>query len=664
MVRVINKIRVPGAPTPVSAIGSLTSNVLNRSSFTKSPMFSPPPDSFNKSTPAPATQTATGTPTTQTQTQTAATQNTQTRTQTSSLGQPNMSYVNSRMARIQKILDDYYSGRDADKINDNAIIGGAAMIQADGTSRDETKSLRQWLDEMEQLRSQQSADTAMKPYQDTMDWLVKNWQQQWGDESVIQPFESRWNNIFGGTVADIQNLPSSTEFLTTFMQNFGLDKIATGEVKPGDYGFDMWKPEYLKKLLEDGANIPGFDSDVTEADTSTEKNFVSFLMDTARSIVPNLGKLDINLDDPMLSAIEKKRFAGAMQLIEQPGMTQAEFEARVAGIMEPIRKQAELSRKQQLGAIGNKLMGRSTIGPSFNRRVDAETEMTEAVLRGQLTTEDVKMRQENMQMGLAALADLNKDKLGAIFQKTGLQNEQAQSVLNFLSDVGKTIAGRIGDEQSFYLNKMGQAKDFFNQNANRLLQEKLGLAGLELNKYEIDTDAGLKKMLNDYQVALQNRGINSQEAQANVQSLLDQWKLSSTFAQMDENKLATIAELAAKGQAGDQQAWATYNGMILEETLKNRGMNNDQANSISQLVQMMYTMDRTEAFNKWAQMNQQRFQTWREEDKQANEGGFLNTVGRIVGMGVGVVAQYLGGKKDSLQTDGSANDNQGGGGDS
>lgn len=643
MVRVIDKIRIPGtttnAPNLTSPLGKSTFSTIG-SLVPKIPTFKPPMATQTATTaPAPTNQRPVQSSQTQTQTTTATSAN-QASSQ-SALADPNQQYNTKRLEAIQIILDNYYRGRDADKINENAMIG-APVLQPDGTMKDEIKSLRQWLDEKEALSSKQTNADVMRPYQDTMDWLIKNWQDQWGDESVIQPFESRWTSIFAGTVADIQNLPSSTEFLTTFMQNFGLDKIATGEVKPGDYGFDMWKPEYLKQLLENGANIPGFDDDITEADTSTEKNFVSFLMDTARSIVPNLGKLDINLDDPMLTAIEKKRFAGAMQLIEQPGMTQEEFETRVKGIMDPIRKQADESRKRQLGAIGNKMMGRSTIGPSFSRRVDAETETTEAVLRGQLLAEDMKMRQENMQMGLAALADLNKDKLGAIFQKTGLQNEQAQSVLNFLSDVGKTIAGRIGDEQSFYLNKMGQAKDFFNQNANRMLQEKLGLAGLELNKYEIDTDAGMKKMLNDYEVALRNRGINSEEARANVQSLLDQYKMSATFAQMDENKLATIAELAAKGQAGDMQAWAQYNGLILEETLKNRGMNNDQANAISQLVQMMFTMDKNEALTKWAQMNQQRFQAWREEDKQANEGGFLNTVGKIVGMGVSAVGSYLG----------------------
>lgn len=455
-----------------------------------------------------------------------------------------------------------------------------------------------WSKELGEKQSEYGVSTSGDQYVNTINDLIKNFSTQWGDKSKVEAFTSEWTDKFGEAFGDLGDF-NSTDFLSNFIKNFGLDKIITNQVDWGDYGFENYSPDFLKQFLDSGSTIPGFDSTTGETDVSNEQSFIQFLMNTAKEMLPSLGEVDFTDDSGILDKATQERFTAAMQLLSQPGMTKQEFETQVSGVMEPLRKSAELQKRSITAETGMRLAGNSTRSVVLNRAVDRDTQMQEAVVRGDLTKADIEMRNQNYQLGVQELGKLSQDQVAAITAKLNVQTTKEGQVLDFLAQVGQIAVGSKETEYSHSENQMKLAQDAWRTQSELTLNKELGMAGLSLDLYKTDTGYDIEKVQTALDLAIKNRQITSTEAIAQANSAIEQYKLAQSFANMDMNQLATMADLAAKAQEGDRQAWGQYQSLLLEEQLKNRGLDIEQSKATAELVYGMWQTDKQTALTMW-----------------------------------------------------------------
>jgi hypothetical protein len=490
-------------------------------------------------------------------------------------------------------------------------------------------------------RSESAVTNGTGTYTDTIDWLVKNFQTGWDKQSTVKPFESEWTSIFGDAFKNLAGSSNSTDFLQQFLKGFGIDKIATGQVNWGDYGFKDYSPDALLKFLEDGSNIPGWDSKTVEgADVKDEQSFIKFIMDAAKTMLPKLDS-DVNLMSDILGGARSEQLKAALQLINQPGMTKEEYTAQVNGIMEPIRQAADSQKRQAEAQAGMVLAGDSTKSMYAKRQIDNNTSVQEASVRGNLTAVDIKMRQENMQYAIATMGSITQSEVDRLKEAANIQGTKNGQVLDFLAKVGGLAVGSKQTEYTAYTDRLNAAQQLYLANADRTLKEKLGIAGISLDLYKTETGLDYDKVSLAYEVALKNRGMNSDEAKAQAASMIEQYKTAAMFAQMDQDKLTKLAQLAAQGQAGDREAWGAYQSMVLEENLKNRGMDITQAQSLAELTFGMWKTDKETALQMWAtKYNAQLQKELKQMEIDSQPSPWLSAVSSLFG-GIGAILPFL-----------------------
>ena len=562
-------------------------------------------------------------------------------------------YTAAEQQRAIKTITDYYAAFLADKpASVNASNYQEWENKVKGSMQSLLDSLHIYGDQFDkQFDCQKTNLTNMNSewevahsgdtYVDTMDWLVTYFQTGWNNESVVKPFESEWTAKFKTAFGDLAGSASSTDFLQTFLKGFGLDKIATDQVNWGDYGFQNYSPDALLKFLADGSNIPSWDSKTVEgADVKDEQSFIKFIMNAAKTMLPQLDK-DVNLMSDILGQARGEQLRAALQLINQPGMTKEEYDAQLNGIMEPIRQAAESQKRGYEAQAGMVLAGASTKSLYMKRQVDNNVNVQQATVAGQLTATDIKMRQENMQYAITTLGSISQSEVDRLVQQANIAGTKNGQVLDFLAKVGQIAVGSKETEYTAYTNRLNAAQQLYLENADRTLREKLGIAGINLDLYKTQTGLDYDKVQLAYEVALKNRGMNSDEAKAQAASMIEQYKMAATFGQMDQDKLTKLAQLAAQAQNGDREAWGAYQSMILEENLKNRGMDIIQAQSLAELTYGMWKTDKETALTMWANKYNGQLQkdlTQMEIDGQPSP--WLQAIGQLFG-GLGAIAGYL-----------------------
>ena len=491
------------------------------------------------------------------------------------------------------------------------------------------------------FRSEYATQHAGDDYLDILNDFIKNWDTSYTNDTTIQPFESEWASIFGDAFGDLADFGSSTDFLQSFVNNFGLDEIITGQVNWGDYGFDNYTPDALLKFLQDGSNIPGFEWKDGDPNVSNEQEFIKFIMDEAKTIRDKVGSFDWTQIFGEVGPEMGERMKAALNLINSPGITQQERDAIIKRNMATVTRDAEAQKREYDLMIGTQLAGQSTKSSYYRRLVDRDVMMARAQVEGDLTELDVNLRQQNYQKGLEELGSISRDKMNAMLESMQIAGTREGQVLNFLAQVGQIAVGSKQTEYQHYENRLKMAQDMYLQNADRMLKEKLGQAELDLKQFDIKTNEGLEKMRTAYQTALQNRGMNIDEAKANADQLLETYKIGQSFAKMDMERLAQLADLAAKAQEGDRQAWGAYNSMMLEERLKNRGMDIEEAQSVSQLAYGIWSTNKQQAMTMWVERYRgqlERDLVQMQLDNQPSP--WLQAVGQLFG-GIGNIIPLL-----------------------
>ena len=525
------------------------------------------------------------------------------------------------------------------------VVDGQAMSLKDARS-----SIEQLKSERKGLYDDWQAQFGDEDrYYETFDWLTTNFSTLWDDVSVVSPFQSEWDNIFADSFADLAGFGSSTEFLAEFMDQFQIEEIATGSVNPEDYGYTQWSPEFVKHLLDNGIDIPGFDFDFNDPNVTAEQQFIGYLMQTAQGILNDLQESEIDFGEGVLGEAHSQRVQAALTLFGNPGYSREEIEAIVKGHMGPIRAEAELQKKKNRLDKGLQLMGDSGAAARLDRLTDQDVRLTEAAFRGDLIEKDGILRQQNMQAGLQALGGIEDTVINAMIDAMGISATREANALNFLSSVGNVAVGSKGTEYGYYTDRLQLAQGHWKDQATLNLTKELELAGLDIQMFDITTDAGIADMQIRVEAALRNRGMDIDEAKANAANMIAQYQLGLSFAEMDIARLATLAELAAKGQQGDRDAWGLYQGMILEENLKNRGFDIQQSGMLADLAFGMWQTDKQTALTMWVEKYRGELQkelAQMEIDNQPSE--WLMAAGSFFG-GVGNLIGFMGGGGDDTQ---------------
>lgn len=541
--------------------------------------------------------------------------------------------IDSATAEIDRI--NKMQGMYRDMTTERRMEERARMQRTLDTAKAEQETL------LNDFRSTYATEHAGDQWLDSLTEIISNWGTQYTDDTTVEPFQSEWANVFGNVFGDLTDFGSSTDFLQSFMNNFGLDEIITGQVNWGDYGFQNYSPDALKKFIESGANIPGYDYDPNDPNITDEQEFIKFSMQTAKDLLAKMNSSAFDKEGGILGKARNTRLEAALKLYTQPGMTEQEKNAILKRNMLTVERDAEQQKRETDYLIGTQLAGQSTKSAYYHRQVDRDVMMARAQAEGDIAEMDVNLRQQNMQKAIEEFGSISRDEMTGILEEMKIQGTKEGQILNYLAEVGRIALGSKDTEYSHYENKLKMAQDFYLQNSDRILREELGKAELDLKQFDITTTAGLEQMRLAYQTALQNRGMNIEEAVANSNQLLETYKIGQSFAKMDMDRLTTMADLAAKAQEGDRQAWGAYQSMMLEERLKNRGMNIDEAQSLAQLTYGIWTTEKQQALTMWVE--RYRGQLERElaqMEIDSRPSPWLQAVGNLFG-GIGQIVPFL-----------------------
>jgi hypothetical protein len=252
-----------------------------------------------------------------------------------------------------------------------------------------------------------------------------------------------------------------------------------------------------------------------------------------------------------------------------------------------------------------------------------------------------------MQYAIATMGSITQSEVDRLKEAANIQGTKNGQVLDFLAKVGGLAVGSKQTEYTAYTDRLNAAQQLYIANADRTLKEKLGIGGLDLDLYKTQTGYDIDKVQTALNLAIENRKITSAEQIAQANSAIEQYRTAAMFAQMDQDKLTKLAQLAAQGQAGDREAWGAYQSMILEENLKNRGMDITQAQSLAELTFGMWKTDKETALTMWVtKYNAQLQKELMQMEIESQPSPWLQAIQSIMG-GVGAVIPWL--KKSGIK---------------
>jgi len=214
----------------------------------------------------------------------------------------------------------------------------------------------------------------------------------------------------------------------------------------------------------------------------------------------------------------------------------------------------------------------------------------------------------------------------------------AQNVQQRQQDISTSLQNNVNQ-----LTARGQDISVLSANADRLSQEMLGMAGMDIQKYMGDRGLDIEAMQMDITKHFQERGMNLADAQFATSQYFDALNATMGMQGQQGQQQAQMAQLAQAADQGDTNAAMQHAGLML-----------DQAVASGQLTAQQQQMALNSLMNLWSQpqqfmlqyqqmKNQFQMQERMRQD-QLGDGSFFGGVnaGTLIGAGAGVAAAAAG----------------------
>jgi len=467
-------------------------------------------------------------------------------------------------------------------------------------SLDEVKNYVQQ-DYDDSLSKAQQAQNQQDFFDDLQDWGTSQWE---GDgESGVSIFgeeQNAWEEAVKGVFGELSNVPDGADLLSAFKDMFNVEDF-TAEAMPG-LTDEQRTTAFFDAMKEQGLDIELINS----PDTDKREAYLDKLREEAARFDPETW---FDIDDSDYQEIRGTYLGILIEQIGRKGvMSEAEINRAVTRFTAPAAKKAirdlnkSLARHAAAGRGYSGAVGRTVADV---QQAIAGMKMEKA---GELFIDSMKLAEQGRREAISELANIEGDDLEAMLKKAELYGTLAGDRITFLTEIAKIDTGNSQVDAQNYNTLANQHVKI----AELELESQLQLAGLDVEKYKIDTGYAVDKMHIDLEAHFRQQGLSLEAAKFKADQIVNQWNAATAAADMVQNghldRLSLMSDLALKGEQGDREAWAQYEQLRLSEQLQNRGMDIDVADMVSNLM-----------WNIQSQKNQFNFEAWRTQYMAAHE---------------------------------------------
>jgi len=483
---------------------------------------------------------------------------------------------------------------------------------------------------------------------------LQNWadDHQYGNDPLVDPFgdDEGWGDMVSGLFDDLQGMPESGDLLKSFMDMFPLEDFSP-EAMP-DATPEERRTAYFDMMKENDIDIAALES----GDNEARDAFFEELRERALALDP---EKFLKIEDEAYNKIKDTQLGYIIdQLNAQPVSPQLDYkeiEKQLNAQLKPAERQmmkdlqSSMRAHAAAGRGKSSAVGKTVADMQADFHAVRSATASQMIMNAQVKNADLMAQAiQNVEAGkinaIEQLGQMREGDLHAMLEKAGLYGTAVGDTLNFIAQIGNTSVGEAGVDAKNFATRADQHMKV----AELELKGQLDIAGMDIEKYRIDRGFDTTLMQTDLEKHFRQQGLNLDAARLKAQQTTSQWEAATAAAGMvqrgETDKLMQMAALALKAEQGDEQAWADYNGMVLQEQLAQRGMDINLSTAVASLVSQQYLQGEEWDFEKWKIMFSQRFE--REMIQlgldAGEEAGWMDILGDFIGGGASIGAAAAG----------------------